>query len=56
MIGAAPEGAGLDLAPAAAAVRRLIDAGAKPRVAAREVAGLTGANANELYRLAVESS
>jgi 16S rRNA (cytidine1402-2'-O)-methyltransferase len=34
----------------AAAVRRLVDAGAKPRVAAAVVAELTGASANALYR------
>jgi 16S rRNA (cytidine1402-2'-O)-methyltransferase len=34
----------------AAAVRRLVDAGAKPRVAASVVAELTGASANALYR------
>jgi 16S rRNA (cytidine1402-2'-O)-methyltransferase len=32
------------------AVRRLVDAGAKPRVAAAVVAGLTGAKPNALYR------
>jgi 16S rRNA (cytidine1402-2'-O)-methyltransferase len=32
------------------AVRRLVDAGAQPRRAARVVAGLTGASANDLYR------
>jgi 16S rRNA (cytidine1402-2'-O)-methyltransferase len=36
--------------PAAAAVRRLVDAGAKPRVAAGVVAELTGVPANDLYR------
>jgi 16S rRNA (cytidine1402-2'-O)-methyltransferase len=35
--------------PAVDALRRLVDAGAKPRVAARVVAELTGAGANELY-------
>jgi 16S rRNA (cytidine1402-2'-O)-methyltransferase len=34
----------------AAAVRRLVDAGAKPRTAASVVAELTGASANALYR------
>jgi 16S rRNA (cytidine1402-2'-O)-methyltransferase len=34
---------------AVAAFRELVDAGAKPRVAARVVAGLTGASANALY-------
>jgi 16S rRNA (cytidine1402-2'-O)-methyltransferase len=36
--------AGLD------ALRRLVDAGAKPRTAAGIVAELTGGSANELYR------
>jgi 16S rRNA (cytidine1402-2'-O)-methyltransferase len=39
-----------DLESAVAAVRRLVDGGAKPRVAAGVVAELTGARANELYR------
>ena len=39
-----------ELGPALAAVRRLVDAGAKPRVAASVVADLTGAAANELYK------
>jgi 16S rRNA (cytidine1402-2'-O)-methyltransferase len=39
-----------DLEPALAALRRLVDAGAKPRVAARVVAQLTGVAANDLYR------
>jgi 16S rRNA (cytidine1402-2'-O)-methyltransferase len=40
----AAEPAGLD------AVRRLVEAGAKPRIAAAVVAELTGGKANELYR------
>jgi 16S rRNA (cytidine1402-2'-O)-methyltransferase len=49
VIGGAPPRAGLD--PAAVdAVRRLVDAGARARVAARVVADLTGAPANALYR------
>jgi 16S rRNA (cytidine1402-2'-O)-methyltransferase len=36
--------------PGLDAVRRLVDAGAKPRVAASVVAELTGGSANELYR------
>ena len=32
------------------ALRRLVDAGARPREAAKVVAGLTGASANDLYR------
>lgn len=39
-----------EIAPALDALRRLIDAGAKPRVAARVVAELTGVSANVLYR------
>jgi 16S rRNA (cytidine1402-2'-O)-methyltransferase len=38
-----------DLAPARDALRRLVDAGAKPRAAAKVVADLTGASANALY-------
>ena len=38
-----------DLVPAVDALRRLVDAGAKPRPAARVVADLTGAPANALY-------
>jgi 16S rRNA (cytidine1402-2'-O)-methyltransferase len=39
-----------DLAPALAAVRKLVDSGAKPRIAAGVVAELTGASANALYK------
>jgi 16S rRNA (cytidine1402-2'-O)-methyltransferase len=39
-----------DIAPALDAVRRLVDAGAKPRAAASVVAELTGVGANALYR------
>ncbi len=39
-----------DLGPAVDAVRRLVDAGAKPRPAAAVVAELTGLSANTLYR------
>jgi 16S rRNA (cytidine1402-2'-O)-methyltransferase len=46
--GAAP--AAPELAPALAALRRLVDAGAKPRPAANVVAELTGVAANALYR------
>jgi 16S rRNA (cytidine1402-2'-O)-methyltransferase len=54
VIGAAPPVSGLD--PAAVdAVRRLVDAGARARVAARIVADLTGAPANALYREVAES-
>ncbi len=49
VVGPAPEGES-DLEPALAAVRRLVDAGAKPRAAASVVAELTGVAANDLYR------
>ena len=51
VIGAAPAPTGPD-PRAIEAVRKLIDAGARPRVAASVVAELTGAPANELYRAA----
>jgi 16S rRNA (cytidine1402-2'-O)-methyltransferase len=55
VIGGAPPRSGLD--PAAVdAVRRLVDAGARARVAARVVADLTGAPANSLYRDVAASS
>jgi 16S rRNA (cytidine1402-2'-O)-methyltransferase len=54
VIGGAPPVTGVD--PAAVdAVRRLVDAGARTRVAARVVADLTGAPANALYREVAES-
>ena len=53
VIGAAPSEAG-DLGPALDAVRRLVEAGAKPRVAAGVVAELTGVSANALYRALTE--
>jgi 16S rRNA (cytidine1402-2'-O)-methyltransferase len=49
VVGAAPH-AEAPLAPALAALRRLIDAGAKPRPAATVVAELTGVPANALYK------
>jgi 16S rRNA (cytidine1402-2'-O)-methyltransferase len=49
VIGAAAEGAS-ELAAGVDAVRRLVEAGARPRAAATVVAELTGATANELYR------
>jgi 16S rRNA (cytidine1402-2'-O)-methyltransferase len=53
VVGGAPPRSGAD--PAAVdAVRRLIDAGARPRAAAGVVAELTGASANELYRAVAE--
>ncbi len=55
VVGPAPPGAGgPDLREALAAVRRLIGAGAKPRVASSVVAGLTGSGANALYRALME--
>jgi 16S rRNA (cytidine1402-2'-O)-methyltransferase len=54
VVGGAPPREGVD--PAAVdAVRRLVDAGARPRVAAGVVAELTGAPANALYRDAVQA-
>jgi 16S rRNA (cytidine1402-2'-O)-methyltransferase len=53
VIGGAPPRSGLD--PAAVdATRRLVGAGARPRVAASVVAELTGAQANALYREVAE--
>ncbi len=49
VVGPAPAVEG-DLGPALQALRRLIDAGAKPRPAASVVADLTGVSANALYR------
>jgi 16S rRNA (cytidine1402-2'-O)-methyltransferase len=50
VIGPATRSQELDDAPALDALRRLVDAGAKPRPAARIVAELTGVSANRLYR------
>jgi 16S rRNA (cytidine1402-2'-O)-methyltransferase len=51
VIGPAPARSGEDdLEPALEALRRLVDAGAKPRPAAGVVADLTGVSANALYR------
>lgn len=55
VIGAASEEAPA-LAPALDALRRLIDAGAKPRPAASVVAELTGVPANALYRALTEAA
>jgi len=49
VIGGAPE-AEAELGPALEALRKLVDAGAKPRPASTVVAGLTGVKANVLYR------
>jgi 16S rRNA (cytidine1402-2'-O)-methyltransferase len=53
VVGAAPAGAA-DHERALAAVRELVDAGARPRAAAGAVARLTGVGANELYRALTE--
>jgi 16S rRNA (cytidine1402-2'-O)-methyltransferase len=50
VVGAAPAPSDADLTPALEAVRKLVDAGAKPRIAAQVVAELTGSSANKLYR------
>jgi 16S rRNA (cytidine1402-2'-O)-methyltransferase len=50
VVGPAPAPTEVDLAPALAAVRKLVESGAKPRIAAGVVAELTGASANALYR------
>ena len=47
---ASAPGAKIDIAPALDAVQRLVESGAKPRVAAGVVGELTGTAANELYR------
>ena len=53
VVGGAPPRTGLD--PAAVdAARRLVESGARPRVAASVVAELTGAPANALYREVAE--
>jgi 16S rRNA (cytidine1402-2'-O)-methyltransferase len=48
--GPAPAPGGRDIRPGLEAVRRLVESGAKPRVAASVVGELTGAGANTLYR------
>jgi 16S rRNA (cytidine1402-2'-O)-methyltransferase len=54
VVGGAPPRSGVE--PAAVdAVRRLVEAGAKPRAAASVVAELTGAPANALYREVVQA-
>ena len=50
VIGGAGAPAGPEQAPALDAVRRLVEAGAKPRAAAAVVSELTGVAANTLYR------
>jgi 16S rRNA (cytidine1402-2'-O)-methyltransferase len=49
VVGAAPADAGRR-EEAIEALRKLVDAGARPRAAASVVAALTGVGANELYR------
>ena len=53
VIGGAPAGEP-ELAPALAALRKLVAAGAKPRAASSVVASLTGVKANALYRALME--
>jgi 16S rRNA (cytidine1402-2'-O)-methyltransferase len=53
VVGPAPE-AEADVGPALDALRRLVDAGARPRPAASVVAELTGLPANRLYRALTE--
>jgi 16S rRNA (cytidine1402-2'-O)-methyltransferase len=53
VVGAAPAAAP-EIAPAVDAVRRLVECGARPRVAASVVAELTGVGANALYRALTE--
>jgi 16S rRNA (cytidine1402-2'-O)-methyltransferase len=55
VVGPAPEPAG-EVGPAVDAVRRLVEAGAKPRPAAAVVAELTGLSANALYRALTSAS
>jgi 16S rRNA (cytidine1402-2'-O)-methyltransferase len=50
VVGPAPAPTEQDLGPALEAVRKLVESGAKPRVAAHVVADLTGASANKLYK------
>jgi 16S rRNA (cytidine1402-2'-O)-methyltransferase len=50
VIGAAAVPSAPEVGPAVEALRRLVEAGAKPRPAAAVVAELTGLSANALYR------
>jgi 16S rRNA (cytidine1402-2'-O)-methyltransferase len=43
-----------EIGPALAALRRLVEAGAKPRPAASVVSDLTGVPANRLYKALTE--
>jgi 16S rRNA (cytidine1402-2'-O)-methyltransferase len=56
VVGSAPAPSDLDLGPALAAVRKLVESGAKPRVAASVVAEFTGASANALYKALTDSA
>ncbi len=55
VVGPAPAGDEPDLTPALDSLRRLVDAGAKPRPAAGVVSELTGVSANALYRALIEA-
>ena len=50
VVGGAPKRRGVDSGPALDALRKIVEAGAKPRAAAAAVSDLTGIPANELYR------
>ena len=54
VVGGAAPGDTVDAGPAVDAVRRLVEAGAKPRTAASVVSELTGVAANTLYRALTE--
>jgi 16S rRNA (cytidine1402-2'-O)-methyltransferase len=54
VIGGAPQ-TEPELAPALAALRKLVEAGARPRPASSVVASLTGVKANTLYRALMEA-
>jgi 16S rRNA (cytidine1402-2'-O)-methyltransferase len=56
VVGGAPRRSGAVDDAAVAAVRRLVEAGARPRVAAGVVAELTGGSANGLYKAVAERS
>jgi 16S rRNA (cytidine1402-2'-O)-methyltransferase len=56
VVGPAAHTADGDTEAAVEALRRLVDAGAKPRPAASVVAELTGVSANALYRALTERS
>jgi 16S rRNA (cytidine1402-2'-O)-methyltransferase len=56
VVGGAPEADAGAPPEAVDAVRRLVEAGAKPRAAASVVAGLVGASANDLYAALTEGS